>query len=271
MEGPKNKPPRHFARQKWNQGVSVLAVAFITLVAVVVIVIIVLAFGQGEGRRTGRLAGLLDEWLFACTVRRTLLGITVGLRVLLLVLHLLRLRRGQNAEIVLRMLKVVFRPNPVACRIRVAGELQILFINVGGRSADFDLGAVGIERTVRVVAAATATAAMAILTAMAVLRPAAASSRALHWCPFKFGRIRPVARFVIIIVLHAIMHANSGALETCRVRLSLCQGPDAYTASAAASALIIGGRPAGPYPRAGKLAGWPGLSNIFFAATHLNS
>jgi len=44
----------------------------------------------------------------------------------------LRLHRTQNAEIMLRMLKIVLRHHPVAGRGRVTRELEILFVDVGG-------------------------------------------------------------------------------------------------------------------------------------------
>ena len=77
----------------------------------------------------------------------------------------------------LRMLKIILGHDAVAAGIGVAGQLQILLIDMAGRAADFDLraggieGAVGIEAAAAIVAAAAATAAIATM-----LRPAAASA-----------------------------------------------------------------------------------------------
>ena len=102
------------------------------------------------------------------------------------ILGLLGRGRRHDAVVMLCMLKIILGHDAVAAGIGVAGQLQILLIDVGGRTANLDLGtgriigAVGIETTAAaaIVVAAAATAAIAT-----VLRPAAASARAFHYGP----------------------------------------------------------------------------------------
>jgi hypothetical protein len=89
------------------------------------------------------------------------------------------------------MLKIVLGHNAISTGVGISGQLQILLIDMAGRAANFDfgargiIGAVGIE-TAPIVAAATAAAA----TIATMLRPAAASARALHDYPFLAARLR---------------------------------------------------------------------------------
>jgi len=171
----------------------------------VVLVAFFLIFGQREGGAAGRRTRLLDEGLLARAVRLTVLAAIVlrilrilrvlwGLRILLLVLLLLRLGHRHDAEIVLGMLQVIFGHDPVAGGIGVTCQLQVLLVHMRGRTADFDLGTAGIEGPIGVVATATASSAVpaAHVSVMTVLRPAAASPRALHICPFVVGRTHAV-------------------------------------------------------------------------------
>ena len=115
------------------------------------------------------------------------LGIALTLRILGrllgLVLGLLSGRRRHDAVIMLRMLKIILGHDAVAAGIGVAGKLQILFIDMAGRAANLHfgtgriIGAIGVEAAA-VIAAATAATAIATM-----LRPAAASTRALHNSP----------------------------------------------------------------------------------------
>ena len=129
------------------------------------------AFGQRKGwRATGRGGlGLLSGWLLA--------GLAIGVlgRLLGLVLSLLRLLGHHDAEIMLRMLKIILGHHPVTARIGVAGQLQILFIDMAGGAANLDLRPRRIEGAVGVEAAAMA-AAIVMAATIAVLRPAAASA-----------------------------------------------------------------------------------------------
>jgi len=105
-------------------------------------------------------------------------------RLLGLVLGLLSRRRRHDAVIMLRMLKIILGHDAVAAGIGIAGELQIFFVHVAGRTANLHfrtggiIGAVGIETAAIAAAAAAASAAIATM-----LRPAAASARAFHYGP----------------------------------------------------------------------------------------
>ena len=126
-------------------------------------------------RRSALLRCTLDVRLVARAIWGAILAIPIGLsaalllglRVVLRLLSLLRLDRGHDAEVVLGVLKVALGHNPVALRVRIAGKLKVLLIDMGSGATDFDLGAVGIVSAVRVqipavVVAATATAAAAV-------------------------------------------------------------------------------------------------------------
>jgi len=113
--------------------------------------------------------GLLPGGLLA----RLAIGVLGGL--LRLILGLLRLLGHHDAEIMLRMLKIILGHHPVAARIGVAGQLQIFLVNMAGGTANLDLRSRGIEGAVGVEATAMA-AAIVMAAAIAVLRPAAAST-----------------------------------------------------------------------------------------------
>jgi hypothetical protein len=81
---------------------------------------------------------------------------------------LLLLRRGRHdAVVVLRMLEVVFRCDAVARGVGVTGKLEILVVNVRGRTPDLHFRSAGIERPIGVVV-------VVLAAAMRILRPAAA-------------------------------------------------------------------------------------------------
>ena len=131
------------------------------------------AFRQGKGRAAALLQlGLLTRRLIAG------LAVRVLRRLLCLILGLLGLLRRHDAEVMLRMLKIILGHHPVAARIGVAGELEIFLINMAGRTADLDFRTRGIERPVGVETTTAAMAAAIVMaaTAIAVLRPAAASA-----------------------------------------------------------------------------------------------
>ena len=141
------------------------------LIALLVITI-VLVFRQREGRCA--CPGLLrNGWLLAIAIGR--------LRGLLrLPLRLLGLRRRHDAVIVLGVLQVILSHHPVAGGIGIPGELQVFFIDMRGRAANFDfgsariIGAIGVKPTTAT-ATSPATAA-AVTTVMTVLRPTTASA-----------------------------------------------------------------------------------------------
>src|SRR4051812_23265822 len=126
----------------------------------------------------GRLVPLIIALRVALEIALAL-GIALALRILGsllgLILRLLSRRRRHDAVIMLRMLKIILGHDAVAAGIGVAGQLQILLVNMAGRAADLHLGsgrikgAIGIEAAAAAIVAA-ATAATAIAT---MLRPAA--------------------------------------------------------------------------------------------------
>ena len=132
-----------------------------------------LAFGLCSGtvveRKGGGAAGLL-LWRLGLLTRILcrLLGLLSLLR---LVLRGLGLLGGHDAEIMLRMLKIILGHHPVAAGIGVAGELKIFLIDMAGGAADFDLRPRGIEGAVGI-----ETAAGIMAAAVTVLRPATASA-----------------------------------------------------------------------------------------------
>ena len=97
---------------------------------------------------------------------------SILLLLLLLLILLLGLRLcSHNPIVVLRVLEIVFCHHTVAGGIGVARKLEIFFIHVCRRAADFNLGSGRIEGTVRIVPAAAI-----VMTAACVLRPTAASA-----------------------------------------------------------------------------------------------
>ena len=96
--------------------------------------------------------------------------------------HFLLGGRGRHDAVVMfRMLKIVLGHDAVAAGIGVTGQLQILLVHMARRTADLDLRSRGIEGAIGIEAAPTVIVAAAATTAIAtMLRPAAASARALH-------------------------------------------------------------------------------------------
>ena len=89
-----------------------------------------------------------DMWLLAVAVVVTLIGSAHLAGLLLLIIGLtlpkLFLRCGNNAEIVLGVLVVIFRRNRVAGALRIARELKIFFGHVGRSPANFYVRSIGL-------------------------------------------------------------------------------------------------------------------------------
>lgn len=116
-----------------------LALAELVLLALLLIVRLV-GFRRGVGlARTERIVGLIV--VAAIVVIAGLAVLTIGR----LRLSELFLRRGDQAEIMLRVLIVIFRAHKVAGRLRIPCKLHVFFGNVGGASSNFDVGSVGFE------------------------------------------------------------------------------------------------------------------------------
>lgn len=115
---------------------------------------------QGERRIAG-------DRLGAFAIHPAIAVAAVLLLALLLILLLLLRRGRQDAVIMLGVLEVILRRHAIALRVSIAGELQILVVNVRGGAPDLYLRPVRIEGSVRIVMLAAA-------AVMGVLRPAAA-------------------------------------------------------------------------------------------------
>jgi hypothetical protein len=81
------------------------------------------------------------------------------------------LHGAQDTIVVLGVLEIAFRHHPVAGRVRVTRQLEILFVDGRRRSTDLDVGAVALERAIGLMTAATsaATARLATAPALALL------------------------------------------------------------------------------------------------------
>ena len=82
-----------------------------------------------------------------------------------LALARLVLRRGDDAEVMFGVLVVVLGGDRITGALRVAGELNVFFGDLGGGSADFDVGSGRFENArQRILAAAVAIAQPLVLT-----------------------------------------------------------------------------------------------------------
>jgi len=121
-----------------------LLLRVIVLLLVVVLLlarIIRLRLARGE-----RLAA--DLRLLVVSLVVTLIGSAELAGLLLLVVRLilpkLLLGRGDQPKIMLSVLVIVFRCNWISRALRVAGQLEIFFRNVGRRSANFYIRSIGL-------------------------------------------------------------------------------------------------------------------------------
>src|SRR6202521_2491332 len=126
-------------------------------------------------RRHRRAAGIrlaTGVALVAVAVEIVAVAALLGLLILLMRILLteLRLRRGDEAEIVLGVLQIAFRRDGIARGLRIARELHILLGDVVGGAPDLHVGAVRlVHARQRIVTAATAAAAAAIAGPHALL------------------------------------------------------------------------------------------------------
>jgi hypothetical protein len=87
--------------------------------------------------------------LVVVAVKPVVAGIAAHLALLLLLviglaLPVLLLRGGNQTEIVLGVLVVILGGDRIAGTLRIAGELQVLFGDVGGRAANFHIRSIGL-------------------------------------------------------------------------------------------------------------------------------
>jgi hypothetical protein len=100
-----------------------------------------------------RLLALARRWLYIAAaiglrllIARHFAIRAIAVRLTLLMQGQLRLRRHDQAIIMLGMLKIVLRLNAIAAGMSVTRQLKILFIDMGGRSPNFDVRTVRIHR-----------------------------------------------------------------------------------------------------------------------------
>jgi hypothetical protein len=118
------------------------------LLRLIVLRLIVVLFARIIGLRLARSKGFAANLrLLALAFVIALIG-TARLTGLLLVIGLtlpeLLLRRGDETEIVLGVLVIIFRCNRIAGALRVTSELKILFGDVGCGSANFYVRSIGL-------------------------------------------------------------------------------------------------------------------------------
>lgn len=118
------------------------------LLRLIVLRLIVVLFARIIGLRLARSKGFAaDVRLLALAFVKALIG-TARLAGLLLVIGLglpeLLLRRGDETEIVLGVLVIIFCCNRIAGALRVTSELKILFGDVGCGSANFYIRSIGL-------------------------------------------------------------------------------------------------------------------------------
>lgn len=97
--------------------------------------------------RRKRFAGQM-RLLVVVAVKPVVTDIAAHFALLLLIVGLalpvLLLRGGNQTEIVLGVLVVILGGDRIAGTLRIAGELQVLFGDVGGRAADFHIRSIGL-------------------------------------------------------------------------------------------------------------------------------
>ena len=139
------------ARLKLLLGLRLLWLLVLWLLVLWLMVLRLLVLWRIERLRVARcerLALHVRLIVFAVVVR-TVRRIATKLARLLLIerglgLAKLLLRRGDQAEIMLGVLIVVFGRNRVAGTLRIAGQLEIFFGNVRRRSPDFHVRSIGL-------------------------------------------------------------------------------------------------------------------------------
>jgi len=104
-----------------------------------------LRLARAEGCHSGIRAGLLAEILVAVVVEGFVPSVVIRTRKVRVVLAELFLRRGDQSEIVLGVLIVIFRRYRIARRVSVAGQLNVFLGDVRRGSANFYVGAVRLE------------------------------------------------------------------------------------------------------------------------------
>ena len=129
-----------------------MLLARLKLLRLVILLLIVMLLSRIIRLRLPRCERLAAEVrLFVVAVVETVVGAPHLAGLLLLVIGLalaeLFLSGGDQTEIMLGMLIIIFRRNRIARALRVAGELKIFLGDVGRRSSNFDVLPVGFVHT----------------------------------------------------------------------------------------------------------------------------
>src|SRR5579862_5072650 len=119
-------------------GLLMIAIALTIVVAVVALEGLLLL----DGNEARLLAEAARKTILFLALLRRRLDIGAGLR---LILAELLLGRGNQAEVVLGVLIVVFRRDRIAGGACVTRKLHIFFSDVRGSTTDLDVGSVGFE------------------------------------------------------------------------------------------------------------------------------
>jgi len=104
-----------------------------------------LRLARAERRHPSVDARLLPEILVAIIIEGFVPRIVVGTGKVRVVLAELFLRGGDQPEIMLGVLIVVLRRYRIARRVRVTGELNVLFSDMGRSSTNLDVGTIRFE------------------------------------------------------------------------------------------------------------------------------
>jgi len=104
-----------------------------------------LRLARAEGRHSGVHPRLLPEVLVAIIIERFVAGVVVRARKVRIVLAKLFLRRGDQPEIMLGMLVIVFRRYRITGRVRVTGELNVFLSDMRRSAANFDVRTIRFE------------------------------------------------------------------------------------------------------------------------------
>ena len=128
-------PPRETGAPDGALGMLVL----LGVLAALIGLLPAIARFASAGVRLGLLVGIVETVLATSIIPSAFAVRTVEARIR----PELLLRGRDHAEIVLGVLKVVLRPDRVSGRLRVTGKLNVFLGNVGSRSADLYVGAIG--------------------------------------------------------------------------------------------------------------------------------
>jgi hypothetical protein len=130
-------------RLAWRKMLLVLLRLLIMLLLIVMLLARIIRLRLAWGERLAADMRLLTLAVVIAIVGRAhLTGLLLW--VIGLTLPELLLRRGDDAEIVLGVLIIVFRCDRVPGALRVTGELKILFGDMGRRTANFHVRSIGL-------------------------------------------------------------------------------------------------------------------------------